>query len=60
VWVTFCSFFSWASRELHIANVMKDVPAPRFKVAPVEPFNQADVQQTVLEQAELIAKDWAG
>lgn len=55
VWVTFCSFFSWASRELHIANVMKDVPAPRFKVAPVEPFNQADVQ--VMLKVCLYSKD---
>ncbi len=23
---------------------MKDVPAPKFKVAPVDPFNQAEVQ----------------
>jgi integrase/recombinase XerD len=44
VWVTLCSFFAWAARELQIANVMKDVPAPKFKVAPVDPFNQADVQ----------------
>lgn len=44
IWVTLCSFFAWASRELRIKNVMKDVPAPKFQVAPVEPFSQADVQ----------------
>ena len=44
VWVTFSSFFVWASRDLHIANPMKDVPSPRFKVAPVEPFSQAEVE----------------
>jgi integrase/recombinase XerD len=43
VWVTFSSFFAWAARELQLANPMKDVPAPRFKVSPVEPFTQEDV-----------------
>lgn len=44
IWVTLGSFFAWASRELRIKNVMKAVPAPKFQVAPVEPFSQADVQ----------------
>jgi integrase/recombinase XerD len=44
IWVTLCSFFAWASRELLVTNVMKDVPAPKFKAAPVDPFNQTDVQ----------------
>ena len=36
-WVTLASFFTWASRELQRANVIKDVPSPKFKAAPVIP-----------------------
>ncbi len=43
-WVTLSAFFTWATREFKIANPMKDVPAPKFKVAPVDPFTQEEVQ----------------
>jgi len=43
-WVTLSAFFTWAAREFKMSNPMKDVPAPKFKVAPVEPFTQEEVQ----------------
>lgn len=48
VWVTFSSFFAWAARELQLANPMKNVPAPRFKVSLVEPFTQEDVVAMII------------
>ena len=43
-WVTLSAFFTWASREFKMPNPMKDVPAPKFTVSPVEPFTQEEVQ----------------
>lgn len=45
VWITLSSFFTWASHEFKLANPMKDVPAPRFKRAPVESFTQEEVER---------------
>jgi len=44
VWVALSSFFTWASVEFDLANPMEAVPAPRFEVAPVEPFSKEDVE----------------
>ncbi|MCD4674123.1 MAG: site-specific integrase, partial [Anaerolineaceae bacterium] len=44
VWVTLSSFYAWAALEFEITNLMKTIPAPRFKVTPVEPFTQEEVQ----------------
>ena len=43
VYITFSSFFTWASRELRVENPMKEIPAPRFQRTQVEPFNQDEV-----------------
>ncbi len=43
-WVTLSSFFTWASKEFKMPNPMKDVPSPKFKNTPVEPFSQEEVQ----------------
>ena len=43
-WVTLSSFFTWASKEFKMPNPMKDVPSPKFKNTPVEPFTQEEVQ----------------
>ena len=45
VYVTLASFFGWASREFRVENPMKEIPAPRFQNAPIEPFTQDDVQR---------------
>jgi integrase/recombinase XerD len=45
VWVTLSSFYSWAAQELGVAQIMKDVPAPRVKKNPVEPFTQEEVKR---------------
>jgi integrase/recombinase XerD len=45
VWVTLSSFYSWASLELGVAHIMKDVSAPRAKEIPIEPFTQEEVQR---------------
>jgi len=43
-WVTLSSFFTWAAKEFKIPNPTKDVPAPRFKSPPVQPFTQEEVE----------------
>jgi len=45
VWVTLSSFYTWASRELSLPNIMKDVPSPRTKQIPIIPFSQDEVQR---------------
>jgi integrase/recombinase XerD len=45
VWVTLSSFYSWASLELGVAHIMKDVPAPHAKEIPIEPLTQEEVQR---------------
>jgi integrase len=43
VWVTLSSFFRWASIEFDLPSPMSGVPAPQFKVTPVEPFTKDDI-----------------
>jgi integrase/recombinase XerD len=45
IYITLASFFTWASREFRMENPMKEIPAPRFQNAPIEPFTQDDVQR---------------
>ena len=45
IYVTLASFFTWASREFRVENPMKEIPAPRFQNAPIEPFTQEAVQR---------------
>jgi integrase/recombinase XerD len=45
VWVTLSSFYSWAAQELGVAQIMRDVPAPRVKKNPVDPFTQEEVKR---------------
>jgi integrase/recombinase XerD len=45
VWITLSSFFNWASQEFKMVNPMKDVPPPRIKKTPVEPFTQDEVER---------------
>jgi integrase/recombinase XerD len=45
IYITLASFFTWASREFRVENLMKEIPAPRFQNAPIEPFTQDDVQR---------------
>jgi len=46
-WVTLSAFFKWAHVELHIPDPMTDVPAPKFKLAPVEPFSKEEVEKMI-------------
>ncbi len=43
VWATLSSFFSWASLDLGIKQIMKDVPAPKTKQVAIEPLTQDEV-----------------
>lgn len=47
IWVTQSSFFRWAHMELSIPNPMQDVPTPRFKVAPVEPYTKDEIEKLI-------------
>jgi integrase/recombinase XerD len=44
VHITLCAFFTWASAELRLTNLMKSIPAPRFEEPPIEPFSKDDVE----------------
>ena len=44
IWVTLSSFYSWAKLEFEIPNPMESILAPRFKINPVEPFKQDEVE----------------
>ena len=39
-WITFKAFFRWAATEFKISNPMSEIPAPKYKVAPVEAFSK--------------------
>lgn len=43
-WVSLSAFFRWVSLEFGIPNPMESIPAPRFQVAPVEPFLKTDIE----------------
>ncbi len=45
VWIALSSFFNWASQEFKMANPMKDVPPPKVKKTPIEPFTQDEVER---------------
>ncbi|MBI3243460.1 MAG: tyrosine-type recombinase/integrase [Chloroflexi bacterium] len=44
VWISLSAFFTWASTEFGLANPMKNVPAPRFEEAPVEPLTRENIE----------------
>jgi integrase/recombinase XerD len=43
-WVTLSAFFTWLCNEFDQASPMKNVPAPRFAKAEVEPFEKEDIR----------------
>ena len=45
IWITMCSFFTWASTEFRIESPMKSVPVPRFQKVDVEPFTQDEIER---------------
>lgn len=47
VWVTLASFFKWANVEFGIPDPMTDIPAPRFKMAPVEAFSKDEIESLI-------------
>ena len=44
IYITFMSFFHWASDEFDFPNPMKKVPPPKFTMPVVEPFTQEEVE----------------
>lgn len=44
IWITMCSFFTWANTEFRMENPMKSVPIPRFQKVDVEPFTQEEIE----------------
>ncbi len=44
IYITLSAFFTWAVRELAVPNLMKDIPAPKFEEAPVEPFTKEQIE----------------
>jgi integrase/recombinase XerD len=45
IWVALSAFYKWASFEFEISNPMKDIPAPKFKQAPVDAFTRIEVER---------------
>ena len=45
IWITLCSFFTWAHTEFRFENPMKSVPVPRFQKVDVEPFTQEEIER---------------
>ena len=43
-WVTVSAFFTWYCREFNQPTPMKNVPAPHFTKAEVEPFEQDEIR----------------
>lgn len=43
-YISLSAFFTWANSEFDLPSPMKTVPAPRFEVAPVEPFAKDDIE----------------
>ncbi len=43
-WVVLKAFFGWATGEFKIPNPMTDIPGPRFKSAPVDPFTREEIE----------------
>lgn len=44
-YITLCALFRWAHAELSIPNPMEDVPAPKYKIAPVEPYTKDEIEK---------------
>jgi integrase/recombinase XerD len=44
-WVSLSALFTWAGSEFGFPSPVKGVPAPKFEVAPVEPFTQQEVEK---------------
>ncbi len=42
--ITFQAFFGWVCQEFKLPNPMQDIPAPRYKKAPVESFTREEVE----------------
>jgi integrase/recombinase XerD len=49
IWMMLSSFFTWATVEFQIPNPMDQVPAPRYKLPPVEPFKKEETEVILLE-----------
>ena len=49
IWVTLSSFCRWAEVEFDIPSPMRNVPAPRFEEAPVEPLSKEEVERLLKE-----------
>jgi integrase/recombinase XerD len=45
IWITMCSFFTWAQTEFRLDNPMKHVPGPRFQKVDVEPFTREEISR---------------
>jgi site-specific recombinase XerD len=43
IWISLCTFFTWANDEFQMQNPMKSVPAPKFQKVEVEPFTQEEI-----------------
>lgn len=44
VWITFSSFFTWASQEFNIPTPMRGIARPKFPRAPVEVFSREEIE----------------
>ena len=44
IWGGLHSFYSWASKELGVEQLMREVPAPRAPQAVIEPFTQEEIE----------------
>jgi integrase/recombinase XerD len=44
IYVTLCSFFTWASTEFGLDSPMKRVPSPKYKQTPVIPFTRDEIE----------------
>jgi integrase len=45
IWISLCAFFTWAHDEFKMKNLMKSVPAPKFKAPDIEPFTQDEIER---------------
>jgi integrase/recombinase XerD len=44
IWITMCSFFTWANAEFRMENPMS-IPVPRFQKVDVEPFTHEEIER---------------
>ena len=45
IWITMCSFFTWANTEFRMENPMKSVPVLRFQRVDVESCTQDEIER---------------